>query len=1154
MPPHGSSTMASLGKFPPGTLGGPRGPASLRLEGGTRTGVLPQAMRAFCHNSRAWEIRAAATVALAAKVMRHRMVSARCASGSNAIMTLVDGHYHIYKSFHATKYTGLCNQRGEPTNVVYSFMQQLESIHRECEPSHMAVILDSKTSSSSRREVLPQYKKHRRCPEELLVQVPKVIKACSAMGVQWRMHEDFEADDVIASYTRRFSAQVSSGHVKIVSSDKDLLELVGDQVELLYSDPRNPQAPFVSMDKAEVWNKWGVRPEQMPDLLALMGDAADNIPGVQGIGAKRAAALLQHCGSLETIVRRAQEGTLSVKGVSPRLCRFLCEQGPRALDLLERVVRLKEVSVEPEFHCFKVPERDESWHDRVATFCDSEDMTKLKERLSGAKKAETGRMHGERGDSDFSRPVSRPPERQDTGKVLEVRTLDEARKALELLRNYPDATFAVFSASDDEHPRPPCLAIYGGPSVCLGQGKTKVWVDLLESSEEMLGLWRDFLADPLKKVYHVYAETQRGLSWGCIPHIPERGGFVADVMHLARLWDPTLNELTSEGAYSLAWLAETLLGATWRLQRPQGESGRKKIADLQQGRCRKDWIQLCADSAAAVFYLHQELQSRLAEQAWQAPKEALPASTASLLDFYTEHWQPLAMLLSDMELRGVPVNRQRLEALISESSAAQASLQHVFCSWAIRSGGLEEASASVLNLNSNQQVAHLLFGSGEREFPGSVLSAEEPAIQLLPEAELSSKKVPELKELCRERALMVSGNKPDLIQRLCDPQVQAQARARRAPPPLKVRGLSLDEGGTVTRTARTGSVQLTLETLQALADREQQLQTEAAEPLQSLLFWRQHEAQLGFLRPLQGACHGDRVHALLNLNTATGRLSTRSPNLQGEPKGRGHTVRSVVAAPSGKRLLVADYGQLELRLVAHLSDCPTMISILAQGGDIHSRTAYHMFEEVRQRVDEGQVALEGDSGGVVTVKDHFPELRKRAKTLNFALLYGKTAFSLAKDWDLSQGEASGIIDRWFQTFPEIEAWMKQLHQNADSSTGATAVTLLGRRRQLGRLTGRSFIERGRTQRVAGNTPVQGSAADVVLSAMVKVERSEVLRRLGYHLVLQIHDELLLEGPEENANEALAELVRLMEDPLPFKLRVPLKVNASHVQTWKEAEV
>lgn len=141
-----------------------------------------------------------------------------------------------------------------------------------------------------------------------------------------------------------------------------------------------------------------------------------------------------------------------------------------------------------------------------------------------------------------------------------------------------------------------------------------------------------------------------------------------------------------------------------------------------------------------------------------------------------------------------------------------------------------------------------------------------------------------------------------------------------------------------------------------------------------------------------------------------------------------------------------------------------------------------------------------------------------------------------------------MTDRWFRTFPEIEAWLKQLDENDQTAVA----TLLGRQHQLDRLKGRSFKELDSARRAAGSTPVQSSAADVVLSALVKVERSSVLQQLGYHLVLQAHDEFLLEGPEDHANEALAELVRLMEDPLPFKLKVPLTVNARHAQTWSEA--
>ena len=248
----------------------------------------------------------------------------------------------------------------------------------------------------------------------------------------------------------------------------------------------------------------------------------------------------------------------------------------------------------------------------------------------------------------------------------------------------------------------------------------------------------------------------------------------------------------------------------------------------------------------------------------------------------------------------------------------------------------------------------------------------------------------------------VSGKKAELILRLSDPEVQAQARARRPrPPPFVVRGLGLESGG---KTAK-GSMQLTLETLEHVIvslEEQDELAEGGPSALRSLLEWRRNEARLGFLRPLLKSCRkgsaGWRVHPQLNLNTVTGRLSSRNPNVQGEPVK--HSVRSVVAAQAGRRLLVADYAQLELRLVAHLTDCKSMISLLSQGGDIHSRTAYRMFEEVRQAVDAGEVALdELDDGegseGVPLVKEVFSELRRRSKTLNFSLLYGKTAWPSA---------------------------------------------------------------------------------------------------------------------------------------------------------------
>jgi len=164
------------------------------------------------------------------------------------------------------------------------------------------------------------------------------------------------------------------------------------------------------------------------------------------------------------------------------------------------------------------------------------------------------------------------------------------------------------------------------------------------------------------------------------------------------------------------------------------------------------------------------------------------------------------------------------------------------------------------------------------------------------------------------------------------------------------------------------------------------------------------------------------------------------------------------------------------------------------------------------------------------------------------LLYGKTKYSFAKDWEISEDEAQEVIDRWFQAFPEVKEWMDRAHATYEPAQGegTTLPTLLGRFR---RLRG----PRNRALRVAGNTPVQGSAADVVLSAMVGVSDSETLQRLGFRTVLQIHDELVLEGPADSAEEALNELVRIMENPLPFQLKVPLRVDACHVQTWHDAK-
>lgn len=290
----------------------------------------------------------------------------------------------------------------------------------------------------------------------------------------------------------------------------------------------------------------------------------------------------------------------------------------------------------------------------------------------------------------------------------------------------------------------------------------------------------------------------------------------------------------------------------------------------------------------------------------------------------------------------------------------------------------------------------------------------------------------------------------------------------------------------------------------------------------------------------------------MNINTETGRLSCRNPNLQNLPVGGAFPVRSICVSPRGRALIIADYAQLELRVVAHLANCSTMIDVLNSGDDIHSRTAYEMFPNVREAVDAGGVRLSlasgGDNANPICVKDAFPRERRQAKTFNFGVLYGMSPFRLAQDWEQSQCEASEFISKWFNAFPAVKQW-KAVVEESDGEQGVH--TLLGRARPLRDLDSKKRARKNHAARAAVNTPVQGGAADIVTLAMLRLWDSPELKRLGYRQILQIHDEIILEGPEKHKEAARDEVVRIMEDPLPFRLKVKLKVDARCAQAWHD---
>ncbi|GAX81575.1 hypothetical protein CEUSTIGMA_g9003.t1 [Chlamydomonas eustigma] len=286
-----------------------------------------------------------------------------------------------------------------------------------------------------------------------------------------------------------------------------------------------------------------------------------------------------------------------------------------------------------------------------------------------------------------------------------------------------------------------------------------------------------------------------------------------------------------------------------------------------------------------------------------------------------------------------------------------------------------------------------------------------------------------------------------------------------------------------------------------------------------------------------------RIHCSLNINTETGRLSARRPNLQNQPaleKDR-YKVRKAFCADisEDKTLIVADYGQLELRILAHMAACKSMITAFVLGGDFHSRTAYGMYDYIQEDVKKGECILEWEGEGAPpkpVLKDKYAAERRKAKILNFSIAYGKTAHGLAKDFNTSLQEAEETVNKWYSDRKEVRKWQSDTRSNAriDKKVAPSKTpfvsTLLGRNRPLPDLVSQDRRKNGHAERAAINTPIQGSAADVAASAMVAISRCDKLRDMGWKLLMQIHDEVILEGPKHNAEDARALVVAHMANP------------------------
>ncbi|CAL4893473.1 unnamed protein product [Urochloa decumbens] len=766
-------------------------------------------------------------------------------------------------------------------------------------------------------------------------------------------------------------------------------------------------------------------------------------------------------------------------------------------------------------------------------------------------------------------------------KVLVVDNIESARSIVKLLttkyKSFIHACHTEVAQIDAKEKTPVghreviCFTIYSANSDAqaadFGNGKTCIWVDVLDGGRGVLMEFAAFFEDPsIKKVWHNYSSDSHAIKKYGI----KVAGFHADTMHLARLWDSSikndgelLEELTNDprimdtvpedlpklGKISM----KTIFGRKkFRKDESEGKVYVEPVKELQR-EDRELWICYSSLDSMSRLRLYESLKSKLETRRWVL--DGYPRGT--MYDFYEQYWRPFGALLVKMETEGMLVDRGYLSEIEKTANAERQLAADKFKKWASNYC----PDAKYMNARSSIQIRQLLFGGIENSrIPGETWP-QSKIFKVLNEENVATEGKKTSKYRTIELCSIVEGLKTDVPPTPSGwPRVSVNAlKSLAGKIPTKyiytmddMQGDDEDTSGSENPDGDS-SYGTAYEAFGGGKNGK-----EACHAIAALCQICSIDSMISqFILPLQGdhiSCAEGRIHCSLNINTETGRLSARTPNLQNQPalEKDWYKIRQAFVAAPGNSLIVADYGQLELRILAHLTNCKSMLDAFKAGGDFHSRTAMNMYQHIRDAVREKKVLLEWhpqpgqEKPPVPLLKDAFGAERRKAKALNFSIAYGKTAIGLSKDWKVSVEEARDTLNLWYRDRKEVSAWQKSQKKQAHEK--CEVYTLLGRSRHL---TQFDPGQRGRIERAAINAPVQGSAADVVMCAMLEIERNARLKDLGWRLLLQVHDELILEGPSESAEVAKAIVVECMSKPFYGTniLKVDLAVDAKCSKNW-----
>ena len=949
---------------------------------------------------------------------------------------LIDGSGYLFRAYHALP--PMNRPDGTPINAVFGFCRMLVAdLLDNPEIDHIAMILDA-GSVTFRNKIYDKYKANRpEPPEDLIPQFPLIREAARAFNVTVCELEGYEADDLIATYARL--ALEAGGTCTIVSSDKDLMQLVRPGVELM--DPIKK----IKLGPEAVFEKFGVTPDKVVDVQALAGDSTDNVPGAPGIGIKTAAQLINEYGSLETLLERTKE-------IKQPKRRESLENNAELIRISKQLVSLRDdvpAPADPDSFDKRRPDPNV-----LLPWLEQQGFRTLLQRFTSELGEATAPVAPTSGPAPVKKaePTPAPPASSSKKPNRDFTTADyELIQDETLLDEWiAEATRAGTVAFD-----------------CETDGLDSNNAGLVGVSLALLeGPWGDVNSSRRRAAYlPLRHRVPGGAAQGALDLLGDGGAqdagkllegqipFETAIAKLKPLLeDPAVLKVGQNIKYDMAVFRrhgveigpvdDTML-ISFVLDAGKNNHGMDELAELHLGQKTIKFSDVAGSGAKQVTFDKVPLDKArdyaaedadVTMQLWARLKPRLvPERVTSM---YETIERPLIPVLISMESAGIKVDALKLKGLSADFEKRLAELE----------GEIHKIAGREFNVGSPKQLGEILFD--EQKLPG--------------------------------------GKRNKNGSWATDASVLEDLAAQGHPLPVKI-----------------------LE--------HRQLAKLKGTYTDALM--RQVDAKTG------------RVHTSYHMTgAATGRLASTDPNLQNIPvrTEEGRKIRQAFIAEAGHKLLSADYSQIELRLLAHVADIPALKEAFARGDDIHAITASEMFG--------------------VPVKGMDPLMRRRAKAINFGIIYGISAFGLANQLGIGQQEAKEYIAKYFERYPGIRDYMERTKDFARRH--GYVLTPFGRKIHLRFIHDKSQGMRAFAERAAINAPLQGGGADIIKRAMIRLPGALSAAKLKARMLLQVHDELLFEVPEKELDKTRDVTRKVMESAA--SLTVPLVVDTGVGDNWAAA--